>query len=277
MPTDELQDPRAALNDQDPHAALKDSEERRRRLRKQVARLKRRLKRAEDELVSASSAPLSDADRDLGYAFIVTYGRSGSTLLQGILSSSPGWLIRGENGDAMRSLYEFHRDCIAGRAQRTAAAAGDVTDAWFGMEDFPTAASLRHIRALALSTILRPESDTRVVGFKEIRWWHHDDLIEYADFLRQVFPGARFVVNTRRLEDVAKSKWWADLDDPIATLTEYEKRILALRDHLGDDAFHVRYDDHVADPRTLAPLFEWLGETYDDARVREVLARPHSY
>ncbi|MDN5852477.1 MAG: sulfotransferase [Actinomycetia bacterium] len=268
MATDDVQSLRTALED---------TEDRRRKLRKQVVRLKRRLKRAEDELVTAASAPLTDSERGLGYTFIVTYGRSGSTLLQGILSSSPGWLIRGENGDAMRSLYEFHRHGIEGRAKRTSSQARDVTDAWFGMEDFPTAGSIRHIRALALATILRPEPGTRVIGFKEIRWWHHDDLIEYADFLREIFPGARFVINTRRLEDVAKSKWWAELDNPIATLAEYEKRIMVLHEHLGDDAFHVRYDDYVADPSTLAPLFEWLGESYDDSRVREVLGRQHSY
>src|SRR5699024_10809393 len=256
---------------------LEDSRERRRKLRKQVLRLRRRLERAEDELVTAASAPLADADRDLGYTFIVTYGRSGSTLLQGILSSTPGWLIRGENDDALRPLYEFHRNAVEGRAKRTGTEARNVTDAWFGMEDFPTAGSLRHIRALALATVLRPEDDTRVVGFKEIRWRLHDGLVEYADFLRQVFPGARCVVNTRRLEDVAESKWWAELVDPIGTLTEYEKRIMTLHKHLGDDAFLVRYDDYVADPRTLAPLFEWLGESYADDRVRGVLARPHSY
>ena len=259
-------------------AELDHSQERRRKLRKQVTKLKRSLERAEAELVEASTAPLAETDRDLQYVFIVTYGRSGSTLLQGILSSTPGWLIRGENGDALRSLYEFHRNGVEARERRTAPDDRDVTDPWYGMDQFPTAASLRHVRSLALATVLRPEPDTRVVGFKEIRWWHHDDLAEYAEFLRAAFPQARFIVNTRRLEDVAKSKWWARLDDPMASLAEYEKRILAMHEHLGDDAsFHVRYDDYVADPRTLAPLFEWLGESYDDTRVRDVLARPHSY
>lgn len=267
MPTD----------DEQLRAELEKSRRRRRKLRGEVDLLRRRLDRAEAELTTACAAPLTDADHGLGYTFIVTYGRSGSTLLQGILTSTPGWLIRGENGDAMRAMYEFHRNGVQARDRRLEPEARDETDAWFGMDDFPVAASLRQIRALALATLLRPEPETRVVGFKEIRWWHHEDLPAYADFLCDVFPGARFVVNTRRLEDVAKSKWWARLDDPIGTLTEYEKRILALYEHLGDAAYHVRYDDYVADPSSLAPLFEWLGEAYDDTRVREVLARPHSY
>ena len=35
--------------------------------------------------------------RELDYVFVMTYGRSGSTLLMGILNSIPGWLLRGEN------------------------------------------------------------------------------------------------------------------------------------------------------------------------------------
>ncbi len=47
------------------------------------------------------------APEGLGYLFIVTYGRSGSTLLQGILNSIPGYLIRGENRAALFHLYSL--------------------------------------------------------------------------------------------------------------------------------------------------------------------------
>ena len=42
-----------------------------------------------------------------------------------------------------------------------------------------------------------------MTGFKEIRW-HGADLAEYVAWLRQLFPGARFVVNTREHADVLK-------------------------------------------------------------------------
>ena len=45
---------------------------------------------------------------------------------------------------------------------------------------------------------LRPEPDTRVVGFKEIRW-NREDLSDMLDWVREVLPGVRFVVNTRSL------------------------------------------------------------------------------
>ena len=136
--------------------------------------------------------------------------------------------------------------------------------------------SLRAIRRLALDTLLRPEPDTRVVGCKEIRW-DHDDADAYVAWLREVFPGARFVINTRDLDAVSQSKWWARDPGAKAALAEVEAGLLALGDSLGDAAFHVRYDDYVADLGRLRPLFAWLGEEFDEERLRAVLEVPHSY
>ena len=55
--------------------------------------------------------------RDLDHVFVMTYGRSGSTLLMGILNSIPGWLLRGENRHAMRHLYDFHRSGLTEKAR----------------------------------------------------------------------------------------------------------------------------------------------------------------
>ena len=151
----------------------------------------------------------------MDHVFVMTYGRSGSTLLMGILNSIPGWLLRGENRHAMRHLYEFHRSGLAEKARVDPVRASQPTHPWFGIEAFPEDVSLAHIRALAEATLLRPEPDTRVTGYKEIRWYD-DDLPDYLDFLRQVFPGARFVLNTRNLEDVAASNYWTHKDDPLA-------------------------------------------------------------
>jgi hypothetical protein len=157
------------------------------------------------------------ARRDLGYLFIVTYGRSGSTLLQGVLNAIPGYLVRGENRQALRHLRAFHEAAVEERQRqrrsqrRRGAEPGshDASSAHFGIDRFPVRRSLAGIRRLALDTLLRPEPDTRVVGFKEIRW-AGEDVATYVAWLREVFPGARFVVNTRDLDAVSRSKWWAD-------------------------------------------------------------------
>jgi hypothetical protein len=234
--------------------------------------------RAEVERLQAKVRALRGGRDDLSYVFVMTYGRSGSTLLMGLLNTLPGYLIRGENDDAMQFLHEFHRTCVARSTFWPIERMRMRSNPFFGMGDFPVAASIAGARRLALDTLLRPKPDTRVTGFKEIRWWRHDDLDAYVAWLRQVFPGARFLVNTREHSAVLRSKWWAkgDPDVNAAHLADIERRLLETAHRLGDAAYRVHFDDYVADPALLAPMFAWLGEQYDEAALRATLAKKHS-
>lgn len=209
------------------------------------------------------------------HLFVMTYGRSGSTLLMGVLNSIPGYLIRGENQQAMRHLHAFHRTCVQEKQRRRSPRTRQSTHPWFGIAGFDETASLTGIRSLAESSLLRPDADTRVTGFKEIRWYH-EDLADYVAWLQEVFPGCRFVVNTRNLDDVAASGWWAKHENATGVLTGIETRLLDVAKGLGDAAHHVHYDDFVADPTSLQGLFDWLGEPFDEERVRSTMAVRHS-
>ncbi len=232
---------------------------------------------AELEQERGQRAAASGRDRpDLSYLFVVTYGRSGSTLLQGILSATPGVMIRGENGGVLQQLFTFH-DTVRGHQTRLARPEPlPPTHPWWGVDGYPETTALRELRLLMLETVLRPAPDTRVVGFKEISWLP-ERLPDYLGFVRAVFPGARFILNTRNLDDVAQSKWWADRPDARSELTTMEEQYVEAVTDLGDAAYRVHYDDWVADPSALRGLFEWLGEDFDEARVRAVMDVPHSY
>ena len=212
---------------------------------------------------------------DLRYLFVVTYGRSGSTLLMGVLNTLPGYLIRGENRDALHHLFLFHRTMLTESGRRPRPLLRQPTHPFFGIVGYPPERSIRLQRRLVLDTVLRPREDTRVTGFKEIRWYH-SDLEEYVAWLREVCPGARFLVNTRNHEDVLKSKWWAEGGDKSAHLADVEQRIVALADTLGDAAYRVHYDEYVADPAVLRGMFDWLGEEFDEDAVRATMAIRHS-
>lgn len=213
--------------------------------------------------------------RDLDHVFVVTYGRSGSTLLMGLLNSLPGYLIRGENRDALHHLFLFDQTMKVESRRRPKEVLRDPTHPFFGVGDYPRPRALRQLRRLVTDTVLRPEDDTRVTGFKEIRWYH-DDLEDYVAWLREVFPGARFLVNTRDHADVLQSKWWAKEEGAAERLAGIEQRILALADALGDAAYRVHYDEYVADPTVLRGMFAWLGEEFDEAAVRATMAVRHS-
>ena len=211
---------------------------------------------------------------DLDYLFVVTYGRSGSTLVAGLLNSLPGYLIRGENRDALHHLFEFHSTMLTESTRKPIKRLRMKTDPFFGIGDFPPERSIKLIRRLAVETVLRPKPDTRVTGFKEIRWYQ-PDLEEYVAWLREVFPGAKFLINTRDHASVLKSGWWAQ-GDHADGLARVEEGILALAESLGDAAYRIHYDEYVADPGVLEPMFAWLGEPYDADAVREVLAVRYS-
>lgn len=236
-------------------------------LRGRVAELEAEVARLEAE---------SRAGADLGYLFIVTYGRSGSTLLQGVLNAIPGYLIRGENLAMPYRLHRYHQASVKTRRNLARPNRLPSTHPFFGIDDYPDEIAFRDMRRLMLDTILRPEPDTRVTGFKEIRW-NQKDVRGYAGFLADVFPGARFLVNTRDHVAVSQSKWWAKNPDALTEIGEREERLHRVLDDQGDQAFHVHYDDYVDDPGSLTSLFDWLGEDFDRERVAEVLGTRHSY
>jgi hypothetical protein len=226
------------------------------------------------ELTRRTVAPVEDLG-SLRYLFMLTYGRSGSTLLQGIINTIPGYLMRGENRDALYHLFRYHSVLDKERAshERTA---DSSRSAWYGIEWYAADAAIQQMRALVVQTLLRPEPDTTVIGFKEIRWWHQD-WPEYLAFLEQLFPQARYIINVRNHKDVAKSAWWVDAKDPMAQLAGYEKQLSGMAEVLGERCYRVDYDEYTADHDALRGLFDWLGETFDRARVDEVMDVKHSH
>ena len=219
---------------------------------------------------SHDSAP---ADR-YGYVFVVTHGRSGSTLLNGILNSIPGYLIRGENQGYLHDLFRAHRGAVSRRRALRKDSPTTPQHPWFGIEDYPPRLAVTRMQALVLDTVLRPEPDSRVLGFKEIRYGQ-PDVVDYLGFIRTLFPGARFVFNSRDPAGVLKSDWWADRDP--ADLTTIRERLAEAEQAHREVSYHVHYDDYRDAPEQLEGLFGFLGEPFDVDAVRAVMAVPHSY
>jgi len=156
-----------------------------------------------------TQTPFLDGPTD-GYVFIITYGRSGSTLLQNVLNAIPGYCIRGENNNALFHMARAwdavaHCEAIQGEKGPTGR-----SHPWFGAELLDADVLGRGLAETFVRDVLQPEPGARVSGFKEIRFHltgaHVDS---YLDFILRFFPKARFVFNTRSHDGVAKSGWWA--------------------------------------------------------------------
>ncbi len=211
---------------------------------------------------------------------IVTYGRSGSTLLQGVLNTIDGVLVRGENDNLFLDLLHLARRI---RAVRKNAQGGFTAQApWFGADELSDTVILEALRLAARRLLLGDQVDDPgivTLGFKEIRFSEVGaDLEEYLDFLSELLPETAFVINTRDLDRTVRSGWWAErpADEVRSELESFEQRLFAFAS-AREDCFHIRYEDVIdAGPR-LGELFAFLGVPYDLERVRIALQVPHSF
>ena len=210
-----------------------------------------------------------------GHVFIVTYGRSGSTLVQTLLQSIDGYFIRGENANVLWPLYQA--------SQRIRTAKHDhgyreiePKGPWFGINEVKPDAFDRALVDGFKKEVLRAPSDARVIGFKEIRFHEaEDDFADFLTFIAQNFSPARFVFNVRGWEDVAKSGWWKNCDEEMVR-SIVEKSDAMFADYTANHpemCLTVRYEDYVGKPSYWRRLFDFLGEAYDPAKVEELCAR----
>lgn len=207
------------------------------------------------------------------YIFIVTYGRSGSTVLQSQLQAIPGYFVRGENMNVLYSLYQASVAAhIARYTHGKKAHAPD--DPWFGADEIIPERFTQHLVEIFTKDVLQPPEDARVVGFKEIRFHEAgpEHFEAFLNFIHKNFKNAKFIFNTRPWQEVAKSGWWASMD------SERVKEIITGADQLYKDylqkyperGIHMRHEVTRENSTAFEPMFEFLGETYDEASVRAV-------
>jgi hypothetical protein len=161
--------------------------------------------------------------------FVVTYGRSGSTLLQGILNQLPHTLIRGENnlfllplGRSFKRLSEAHFKM----------GDGDTRNPWFGSKSLSPIDFLNSMSRIVESQLLGSYTVSEIsrLGFKEIRYIElsQPELFDHLNFLRSLFPSHQFIFHTRNHQQVAESGWWAqqDSDKVMERLQVFENHLV---------------------------------------------------
>lgn len=225
----------------------------------------------------ASSSPLQAS------LFIITYGRSGSTLLQNLVNALPGHLLRGENAMLLAPLVQAWQDLRHSeqhqrmtRSSQTSGRPSGPHQPWFGYEAIDADQLGAGLAQLFTDSVLRPAADTRVAGFKEIRW-HRDPalFLPMLEFLQRYFPQARFVFNTRDHDQVARSGWWKTMDRQLveAELTSAEQLFAQGRAAFPARSLMMHYNDYIRDPALWAPLFDLLDLPMDRALVDSILGQ----
>jgi len=208
------------------------------------------------------------------YVFIVTYGRSGSTLLQRILNSIDGYFIRGENENALFGLYQSYSAALRAKTNFGKKETGEQ-DPWYGADLLEPERYGRKLARLFLNEIIQPGSDARVVGFKEIRFFLQPFHIEsYLQFIETFFHPAKLIFNVRNPNDVAGSAWWRkkDREEVITNIQKFHQIADGYIAKYPNNCFKVRYDDYKANPNHLKGLFEFLGEPFEEEKIRRIMA-----
>jgi hypothetical protein len=239
--------------------------------------------RAHSDKLYSFAAPLR-----FRHMFIVTYGRSGSTLLNGVLNSIPGVCVRGENWNALFHVFCAAQAAAQASSQHLERPGGEIqatiaspVSPWYGAAAIEVEKFRHSLVAGFVDHVLSPPEDAVALGFKEVRY----DIAEmsdaqfdaYVDFLLEAFDRACIIFNVRRWRDVARSQWWAA--NPFARwfVRNCDARFERCMQRHPSSTFKVKYENYAGNPDNLKPLFAFLGATFDRELIAKVLATPHSY
>lgn len=207
--------------------------------------------------------------------FIVTYGRSGSTLVQTLLQSIDGYFIRGENANALWPLYRSAARIADAKLQHGYREI-EEKGPWFGINKVEPERYARRLVDLFIEEIIQPPQEARVIGFKEIRFHETGaDFEPFLNFIASHMAPARFIFNKRNWRDVAQSGWWKNCDEAMVRqlVTDADALFDAYSASNPANCLTVSYDDYVGKPDYWRQMFDFLGEPFDRQKVAELSAR----
>lgn len=215
------------------------------------------------------------------YLFVVTYGRSGSTLVQGLLNTLPRTLVRGENNLYILPLFNAWLQVRSFQRQHGREAEKGVRSAFYGLDEIRLDDFVRTTRELVTRQLYGSvrRSSVDVLGFKEVLWHRIParQTAAFFQFFEQVFPGARYVLNRRDHDDVSQSGFWQSQEtaEVRRALTRVESIQDFLRESRRGRTFDTRYevltgDDRTAVDRDLRALAEFAVGRCDDEILTEL-------
>jgi len=214
------------------------------------------------------------------HIFIVTYGRTGSTLLQGLLNACTGVKIYGENYGFFYYCYKAYESMLLAREHLGKTLESGPTHAFYGADGVDIPRLKAAIAGLMRDHLYR-ESDPaepRLRGFKEVRY-DMPDLHAYLDFLGEVFERSCFIFLTRNARETAASGFWKGSDPTLVEgkLRFMEQAFASYRRLHPGSCFALDYADLAPSNALLLGLLESLGLAVDPESLQGVFNEPHSY
>lgn len=212
------------------------------------------------------------------FVIILTYARSGSTLVQSILNSIPGYQIRGENLNALFHIYKCVEAVrIARNIHGWQPTMPDTP--WFGADRLTPKLFKERMIATFVEGVLKPSGGATTIGFKEIRhtpfFMSDEEFSDYAQFILDEFPRSKIIVNSRYANEVANSAWLADRDsEAVKREVEICDQRFSRLAQSSSAVYHLRYNDYVRNHSLIKGLFHFLDAPYNAAELEKIFAKP---
>lgn len=209
---------------------------------------------------------------------IVTYGRTGSTLLQGMLNTIDGVVMLGENENAFFHLFSY-LETIKRLASRKSAET--PSSPYYGASKLGIESATAQIRATISDyfTPFRSEAGAKTVGLKEVKFKDNPEMhVAYLEFLEAMFPQVLFIFLWRDHDEVLNSGWWKTEDKVYASATlEYlESESFKFSQH-RENCYFLDYADLSSDSPKMRELFKLIGASFDPETLTKISQIPHSY
>jgi hypothetical protein len=211
------------------------------------------------------------------HVFIVTAGRTGSTLVLGILNSYDGVDIRGENFGFLYYQYKAIEALKVARAHLGTDKASQSP--FYGADRVDIGAIEDRIMSTCREFVDGGRASTIAIGgFKEVRY-DMPDLKGYLAFLMRLFPSCLFIFLMRETADIVSSGFWKSMPASAATakVEAMHGRFRAFAAQHSVASALIDYRDLVQPGEALAALVARLGLPYDGERVSSALGIPYSY
>ena len=223
-----------------------------------------------------SETMIESSTASLRYIFVLTYGRSGSTLFMKLLNHFPGAEIRGENNNALFHLYKSIQRITDAHKDHGFRDKG-TENPWFGASQMAPDKFTRACLDSFVTDVLAPSKNTTVTGFKEIRHMpdhmSDEEFTGYAAFILEHFPGAKIVFLTRDAEKVSQSGWFKKRPptEVIPMVRASDERFRAFCEN-RDDCVVLDHDDVVKNGEALMDVISFLGFRPDTDVAEDVLS-----
>lgn len=217
------------------------------------------------------------------YVFVVTYGRSGSTLTQGMLNTLPRTLVRGENNLYLLPIFRAYAGLETFKGKFGGDRAARPESAFYGLSEVDLDAFADSVRELVQRQLLAglPATEVDRLGFKEVLWHRirPPEWEPFFGFMDRAFGDPLYVLNRRDVAMASTSGFWQKKKPGVAERQINRVRRLQdfLRESRPERCFDTQFEAMTSDDRSVAGdqlrrLAEFVHGSCDDDLLQALFA-----